>query len=651
MIYQPRNVQPSYISIDAKKDNIFTMELNTNNYVNGYELTILNWDNTVAYQGSKIILDKFIYNNETLTISVPSSIGLVNGYNYKWYVKLYQPTSDMLITYGIVQQNSENTITVITQPNINIKAGMKISINGETKEIANYTYTEEIGTATLTTDLSSTPKKGDTYQIYSDFIQTIPEYILYVRETPVVEITNYTSTLDKKYKNFEGSYIQNNNVPLIYHQWNLYLVEQNGETSLLKTSGKVYNSDIKFYYDGFKTGQTYNIELIVETQFGVIVTSGLKEFQVQYAAIEYLQQPVATVVNDKDAIKVDWVAPVSFPPLTINTLAASGYIQPGEITSNSLYLEPNQIITPGSVLTTAILSKAFILTYDAQTGYTTFLNNNIIGVEVGDYYIISNFVDSMEGVTILRNTPYQKSNSAQLENAVLEYKNPNELEPIGIFPEKYNITMQFRPDFHFFYGTNGIYNDLIYIVSFIVDKDIGDDAGTINIFAHRYNIVALKSELDTSNNLIIKTFPVPPEGKQNTSTEIYLADDIDLSKQSYILLNKGDYFEYITAFDATTKKATLGRYLPDDLIPQAGDTYIMQDTLSVPFYANVNNTFCLQDTAISNPINDYVWIDDNNVWNDNQYWVEGGTEITRIAENWWKLQLTNDKIRIEKGGV
>ena len=137
MIYQPRNVQPSYISIDAKKDNIFTMELNTNNYVNGYELTILNWDNTVAYQGSKIILDKFIYNNETLTISVPSSIGLVNGYNYKWYVKLYQPTSDMLITYGIVQQNSENTITVITQPNINIKAGMKISINGETKEIAN----------------------------------------------------------------------------------------------------------------------------------------------------------------------------------------------------------------------------------------------------------------------------------------------------------------------------------------------------------------------------------------------------------------------------------------------------------------------------------------------------------------------------------
>ena len=177
MIYQPRNVQPSYISIDATENNTFTMEINSNNYVNGYELTILNWDNTVAYQGDKTTIATPIYNGETLAIPVPSSIGLINGYNYKWYVKLYQPTADMLITYGIVQQDSENTITVITQPNINIKAGMKITINGETKEIASYTYNNEIGTATLTTDLSKEAKKGDTYQIYSDFIQTIPEYI------------------------------------------------------------------------------------------------------------------------------------------------------------------------------------------------------------------------------------------------------------------------------------------------------------------------------------------------------------------------------------------------------------------------------------------------------------------------------------------
>ena len=76
MIYQPRNVQPSYISIDATENNTFTMEINSNNYVDGYELTILNWDNTVAYQGNKVALDTPVYNGETLAIPVPSSIGL-----------------------------------------------------------------------------------------------------------------------------------------------------------------------------------------------------------------------------------------------------------------------------------------------------------------------------------------------------------------------------------------------------------------------------------------------------------------------------------------------------------------------------------------------------------------------------------------------
>lgn len=651
MIYQPRNVQPSYISIDATENNTFTMEINSNNYVDGYELTILNWDNTVAYQGNKVALDTPVYNGETLAIPVPSSIGLENGYNYKWYIKLYQPTADMLITYGIVQEDSSDTITVMTQPNINIKPGMNILINGETKEILSYEYDYEKGKATLTTDLTTAAKKGDSYQIYSDFIQTIPEYILYVRATPRVSITNYSSSLDKKYKTFEGSYTQADNVPLVYHQWDLYLVNSNGTTSLLKTSGKVYNSDIKFYYDGFKTSQTYQINLTVETQFGVVATSGIQTFTVSYTAIEYLQQPTAKVVSDKNAIQVNWVSPVTFPPLTINTMLASGYVQPGEITSSSLYLATGQLISPGAIFSSGLLTKAIVLTYDAGTGYTTFLNGNISDVSVGDYYTISDYVDSLEGVTILKDIPYIRSNSAQLGNAILEYRNQDNNDAMGIFPDKYNITTQFKPDMNFFYGTNGIYNDMISITKFTIDKEPDDGVGTLSIFAHRYNIIALKSELDSAKNVVEKVFPDPPSGKTNTATQIYLADNIDLSKQSYILLNKGDYIEYISSFDTTTKLATLGKALPDSLIPQPGDTYVMQDTLSVPFYSNINNTFCLQSSSVSIASNDYVWIDEGNIWTDDFFWVEGGTEVARIAENWWKLQITNDEIKIEKGGL
>lgn len=651
MIYQPRNVQPSYTSIDGTEENTFTMEINTNNYVNGYEMTILNWDNTVAYQGTKVTLDTPIYNGETLAIPVPSSIGLQNGYNYKWYMKLYQSTADMLITYGIVQQDSENTITIITQPNINIKPGMYVTINGETKQIATYTYDTNIGTATLTSDLSTAPKTGDTYQIYSDFIQTIPEYILYVRATPEVSITNYSSTLDKKYKTFTGTYSQSDGVPLVYHQWDLYLVNENGSTTLLKTSGQVYNADIQFYYDGFKNTQTYQISLIAETQFGIVATSGMQTFTVSYEAIEYLQQPTATVLYDKNAIRVDWVAPVSFPPLTINTLSSYGYVQPGEITSTSLYLDTGQIISPGAIFSSGTFIRAVILSYNASTGYTTFLNGDVSTVLVGDYYTISNYVDNMEGVTILRDTPYVRSNSAQLGNSMLEYRNQDSNDAMGVFPDNYNITMQFRPDANFFYGTNGIYNDIIPITSFTIDKEPDDGVGDIQIFAHRYNIVSLKPELDSGDNIVTQTFPSPPEGEENTATQIYLAADIDLSQQSYILFNKGDYIEYIESYDSSTKLATLGKPLPESIIPVAGDTYVMQDTLSVSFYNNVNNVFCLQPSSVSIASNDYVWLDDGNIWNDSMYWVEGGTEVARIAENWWKLQITNNNIKIERGGL
>ena len=651
MIYQPRNVQPSYTSIDGTEENTFTMEINTNNYVNGYEMTILNWDNTVAYQGTKVTLDNPIYNGETLAIPVPSSIGLQNGYNYKWYMKLYQSTADMLITYGIVQQDSENTITIITQPNINIKPGMYVTINGETKQIATYTYDANIGTATLTSDLSTTPKIGDTYQIYSDFIQTIPEYILYVRATPEVSITNYSSTLDKKYKTFTGTYSQSDGIPLVYHQWDLYLVNENGSTTLLKTSGQVYNADMQFYYDGFKNTQTYQISLIAETQFGIVATSGLQTFTVSYEAIEYLQQPTATVLYDKNAIRVDWVAPVSFPPLTINTLSSYGYVQPGEITSTSLYLDTGQLISPGAIFSSGTFIRAVILSYNASTGYTTFLNGDVSTVLVGDYYTISNYVDNMEGVTILRDTPYVRSNSAQLGNSMLEYRNQDSNDAMGVFPDNYNITMQFRPDANFFYGTNGIYNDIIPITSFTIDKEPNDGVGDIQIFAHRYSIVSLKPELGSGDNIVTQTFPSPPEGEENTATQIYLAADIDLSQQSYILFNKGDYIEYIESYDSSTKLATLGKPLPESIIPVAGDTYVMQDTLSVSFYNNVNNVFCLQPSSVSVASNDYVWLDDGNTWNDSMYWVEGGTEVARIAENWWKLQITNNNIKIERGGL
>ena len=99
MIYQPRNVNPAQKSIDGDVlNNYFSMEINTNDKVVGYELTILNWDNTVRYVQDKVNLSTPLYNGDTLSFLIPSSFlkaNLENGFDNNWYVRLYKDIKNM----------------------------------------------------------------------------------------------------------------------------------------------------------------------------------------------------------------------------------------------------------------------------------------------------------------------------------------------------------------------------------------------------------------------------------------------------------------------------------------------------------------------------------------------------------------------------
>ena len=66
MIYQPRNVQPSGVSIDGLLDNTFTMEIQTNSYVSAYQLLIVDFNNNEIYTGSKVTLSNYLYNGDIL---------------------------------------------------------------------------------------------------------------------------------------------------------------------------------------------------------------------------------------------------------------------------------------------------------------------------------------------------------------------------------------------------------------------------------------------------------------------------------------------------------------------------------------------------------------------------------------------------------
>ena len=347
MIYQPRNVQPSSTSIDGSVDNIFSMEIQTNSYVSAYQLLIVDFNNNAIYTGSKTTLSDYLYNGDTLEIPVSaSSVALSNGTNYKWRVRLYQPNSDMLITYGLVQSTSTTT-NIYLQPNINIKAGMTLTINSQSKTISSYNV--DTGLAVVSSAFASAPAVGTQYYIYSDFIETVPDYIVYARRTPGVSISNIPTLLTLKYYTFQGVYNQSDNVPIVYHKFDLYLQNNDGSRTLIDTSGKVYSANLSYTYDAFRTGSTYLIQMTVENDMGVITTTDLYSFNVSYDIVEYLQQPVATFYNKENAINIAWVTPTERTAtlLDVNTKKPVGanylYNTPYN-TVNSLYTNGYQAV-------------------------------------------------------------------------------------------------------------------------------------------------------------------------------------------------------------------------------------------------------------------------------------------------------------------
>ena len=280
MIYQPRNVQPSSVSVDGSIDNTFSMEIQTNSYVSAYQLLIVDFNNNEVYTGSKVTLSNYLYNGDILEIPVSaSSVALSNGTNYKWRVRLYQPNSDMLITYGLVQSTSTTT-NIYLQPNINIKAGMTLTINSQSKTISSYNV--DTGLAVVSSAFSSTPAIGAQYYIYSNFIETVPDYIVYARQTPSVSISNVPSSLTLKYHTFQGTYTQSDNVPIVYHEFDLYIQNDDGSRTLIDTSGKVYSANLSYTYDAFRTGSNYLIQMTVENDMGIISMTDLYSFNVSY---------------------------------------------------------------------------------------------------------------------------------------------------------------------------------------------------------------------------------------------------------------------------------------------------------------------------------------------------------------------------------
>lgn len=648
MIYQPRNVTPTKKSVDIRVlDQYFTMEISTNSSVIAYKLFLLDWNNDTRYTGEIEYLDTPLYNGDTLYIEIPHPTlndydFISNGNDYKWYVYLYQDETNMLITNGIIQ-DVEQSIYLTLQQNINILPGMYFKYGEDLIEILN--YDPSTGKVTLDEAPTLTPTVGTTYSIYSNFIKTTPEYILYAREMPVVTITNPPTTLTTKSYTFNATYSQANDEPIISHRWIIGIPIEGGGGSFEKIydSGDIYNANLSFTYDAFRNGINYLVELEVTSTYENIGYSGFEYFNVEYQTLEYLEKPVAKLDCNKNAIQIDWVAPTEFFPTLIDNDIYSGNIQPGTMRTNSFYIEKGlQNILPGFNIIIGNV-KFTIESYDTSSGLLTIEEAVPEIIVVGEPYTISGETDIpvAGAVTLLRNNPYSGVNSVDTGNYSLIYENEGNVSGLGEYPENYNITLQFKPDASFFYGTEGIFNDINPIA--FIESDASDGVtGMIIIFIHQYNVCAGKPQLSSG------VANIQQLGANNTQNTVHLAEDINITNTPYIYFTNYGYIEKVNSYNTTTKMATLNKNLP--FAPEAGEDYVMLETLTTTFYANPQDAFALQTNRNPQSNLDYRWIDSGNQWTDSKYWVEGGTGIERVAGNWWKLQITNNTIKLEKGG-
>lgn len=630
-IFQPINVYPTTKAIDVLRDNTFSAEINTNDKIIAYQLTILDWSNNVVLQDNKVDLEEPLYNNDILYFN-PVLTSLSNGNDYKWRLRLYQESVSMVITSGYIVDVDNTTITITR--NTNIKTGMYMRIGQENRLITEIVDTNDSYQVIVATAFSD-DIMGELFSIMSDFIDTNPDYVLYARTTPSIKIENFDNEIAERHYIFKGSYSQQEYVPMIYYQWNLYIVENNVRR-LIYDTGKVYKADYIFDYDGYITGNQYMIEFMVTNESGVTVTTGLKNFTVIYDTVEFLTEPQLFLDCRRHAIRINWTTPISFEPTVYN----GAYVINGTVSGlagNTMQLDTNLNINSGDMI---FFNKEFyneVTIYNPENGLLIMRYSSESSIRNGMPYVILNH-GNIGNIEILRNIPYRLTNSAELANNVIKYKSDT-AGYIGKTPKRANVTFQFRLPEQFW---RGAFTDNMRLIPMLyMQTDDVDNADGFEVFINLNKLVYITPT--QTNNVAYKLHITEIINER----QIKISDAIDFDTQKYIkFIGYSDVIEIVN-YDNDTKTVELFDKLPFDVYEES--EFIVYNTLVYEFYTLLSH-FPLQEQGTWNSTFDYIW-DDKKSWDDSLYWFEGGGAQQRVANTWFKARINDKEIDIRAGGV
>lgn len=276
--------------------------------------------------------------------------------------------------------NSEADHQIFVQPNINIKSdalnppqivwenGVRLNITQEISTLGQYvagkktdiTFNKLDNTQWLlkgnckiatqsTGDIQQIIVPQTDYTVYTDFMDSIPNAVLYARQAPTLGI-KYKDYRELDLENipyisidqsvpapwrdvaFLGTWDSINNVEIKYYHYYLYSIDNYNNETLIAESDDIYDSSLEWNFKGFETNNFYKVRITIHDKYGKAYSEE-DTFYIEYAVYSSVVPLANSLICDEQAIKLEVVSPV----YVISTDKGTEKT----ITSNDVYLSSN----------------------------------------------------------------------------------------------------------------------------------------------------------------------------------------------------------------------------------------------------------------------------------------------------------------------
>lgn len=320
MLYKPTNVYPNNEVIYSENQPNFSFQFNgdrlTDVAIAYRKYTDTYWTHKAEFD----VTNQNIYNGDIVNIPTVFPESLEAGESYVWTIvqkQSYVFNLTYFRTTSIGNSSSAGTGTNIPiPPNIEklttlyeinyflfSAASRRVKINNNL-----YAFDYNATTGNLYTFERITVPEGTIIEFYADALPSYSEYYFSYKTSPTFTInplsgadTDVSGNLNKRDTTITAVFDGHDEVTIKHQKWNLYNAETN---VLLDSTDEIYSSDLKYYFNGYFTGNSYRVECVITTQDDISMSAEMT-FNVLYESPAVGKVFPVAFDNIYDAVKIN----------------------------------------------------------------------------------------------------------------------------------------------------------------------------------------------------------------------------------------------------------------------------------------------------------------------------------------------------------